>query len=419
MGCEAGGDGLGERRRGASGGGPPVVPEAPLGAASVGTPPSSSLASLSSSGDDENCVVVEGNEFCAVDVGDGGDVAEDSAGAGPVVGALGALVTVVPFFLWGTTMVAMKTVLPHTSSPFFVAAVRCVPAGALILGMAKAQGKAVVPVGAAAWAWVLAFAAVDAAAFQGCLIEGLERTNAGLGSVIIDSQPISVALASAVLFGETLGPRGYLGLVLGVLGISLVEVPAEAAAEMLRGFTDGTMGLGAVGSGLGGLGGAGVPGGGWTGLWDRGEWWMLLAAQSMAAGTIMVRYFSKHIDPVVATGWHLLLGGIPLAALALRDGASDPGGAASLVSHLTGGDWASLGYASVLGGAVGYGVFFYLASKGNLTKLSALTFLTPLFACTAGFVLLGERLDAEQLVGAAITLVAIALITVKTDDAPA
>ena len=28
-------------------------------------------------------------------------------------------------------------------------------------------------------------------------------------------------------------------------------------------------------------------------LWDNGEWWMLLAAQSMAVGTIMVRWVSK------------------------------------------------------------------------------------------------------------------------------
>jgi hypothetical protein len=30
---------------------------------------------------------------------------------------------------------------------------------------------------------------------------------------------------------------------------------------------------------------------------------MLLAAQSMAVGTVMVRWVSKHVDPVVATGW--------------------------------------------------------------------------------------------------------------------
>jgi len=347
--------------------------------------------------DDENCVVVEGNEFCEVDV-------ESSSPAGvaprdsPLGLVLASSLTIVPFFLWGTTMVAMKSVLPHTSSPFFVAAIRCVPAGALILGLAKSQGKGVIPSGTAAWLWVLAFAAVDATAFQGFLIEGLERTNAGLGSVIIDSQPISVALASSILFGETLGVRGYVGLALGVVGISLVEVPAETMSEILSG----------LGHGMPSLGGGNV--------WDRGEWWMLLAAQSMAAGTLMVRYFSKHIDPVVATGWHLLLGGIPLAALALRDGASSSGGVAGLTDQLTGGDWASLGYASVLGGAVGYGVFFYLASKGNLTKLSALTFLTPLFACAAGFVTLGERLDSEQLLGAVITIVAISLITVKKPD---
>ena len=30
---------------------------------------------------------------------------------------------------------------------------------------------------------------------------------------------------------------------------------------------------------------------------------MLLAAQSMAIGTVMVRWVSKYSDPVMATGW--------------------------------------------------------------------------------------------------------------------
>lgn len=37
-------------------------------------------------------------------------------------------------------------------------------------------------------------------------------------------------------------------------------------------------------------------------LWGSGEWWMLLAAQSMAVGTVMVRWVSKYSDPVMATG---------------------------------------------------------------------------------------------------------------------
>lgn len=38
-------------------------------------------------------------------------------------------------------------------------------------------------------------------------------------------------------------------------------------------------------------------------LWGSGEWWMLLSAQSMAIGTVMVRWVSKFSDPVMATGW--------------------------------------------------------------------------------------------------------------------
>lgn len=52
---------------------------------------------------------------------------------------------------------------------------------------------------------------------------------------------------------------------------------------------------------------------------------MLLAAQSMAVGTIMMRWVASKADPVVATGWHMILGGLPLAALALaREGGDLP-----------------------------------------------------------------------------------------------
>ena len=42
---------------------------------------------------------------------------------------------------------------------------------------------------------------------------------------------------------------------------------------------------------------------------------MLLAAQSMAVGTVMVPWVCKFADPVMATGYHMLLGGLPLLAL--------------------------------------------------------------------------------------------------------
>lgn len=67
-------------------------------------------------------------------------------------------------------------------------------------------------------------------------------------------------------------------------------------------------------------------------------------------------------------------------------------------------------YVSLLGSAASYGVFFYNASRGSLTALSSLTFLTPCFAAAGGYLALGESLTPLQLAGAAVTLGAVALI---------
>ena len=59
-------------------------------------------------------------------------------------------------------------------------------------------------------------------------------------------------------------------------------------------------------------------------------------------------------------------------------------------------DALNLFYITMLGSAASYGVFFYNASRGNLTALSSLTFLTPMFAAGTGFLLLGETLTPSQ-----------------------
>lgn len=69
---------------------------------------------------------------------------------------------------------------------------------------------------------------------------------------------------------------------------------------------------------------------------------------------------------------------------------------------------------SLLGSAASYGVFFLNASRGNLTALSSLTFLTPMFAAASGFVFLGERLTPLQLLGAGVTLGAVYLINTNS-----
>ena len=65
---------------------------------------------------------------------------------------LTALILIAPFFLWGTAMVAVKGVIPHTT-PFFMAGIRLVPAGILVLITASIL-KLPQPQTAKAWLWI-------------------------------------------------------------------------------------------------------------------------------------------------------------------------------------------------------------------------------------------------------------------------
>ena len=309
------------------------------------------------------------------------------------------LLLISPFFFWGTSMVAMKELGPHTT-PLFLAAWRLIPAGIVLLLWAQATGRKQ-PSSSMAWLAVALFGLADGTMFQGFLAEGLQRTSAGLGSVIIDSQPLTVALLASLLFGEKLGKVGVLGLGMGVLGLLLLEVPPEMLSN---GFLST---LAASSTDLAASSSSSSLSLSWS-IWDSGEWWMLLAAQSMAIGTVMVRWVAKYCDPVVATGWHMILGGIPLTVLAL---VQDGGELSTKLADITAPDVGLLVYVSLLGSAASYGVFFYEATvRGNLTALSSLTFLTPMFAAAGGYVALGETLTPLQLFGATVTLGAVTLL---------
>jgi drug/metabolite transporter (DMT)-like permease len=295
---------------------------------------------------------------------------------------------IAPFFLWGTAMVAMKGTIDHTT-PFFLAGVRLLPAGVLVLIWAAATGRKQPQTGWA-WAWILLFAIVDGTLFQGFLAQGLSRTGAGLGSVMIDSQPLVVALLAAWLFGEHIGWIGWVGLLIGVTGISLLGLPEDLWGNLAHGAIDPTR----IASDFDQLLAALID------LFNNGQWLMLLAALSMAVGTILSRYVSRHVDPVIATGWHMILGGLPLFGLS---GYYETQQWQQLYSS----DWVAIAYSTILGSALAYGLFFYFAAQGSLTSLSALTFLTPVFALLFGNVFLAETLTTVQSIGVALTLVSI------------
>jgi len=308
--------------------------------------------------------------------------------------ALRWLLMLLPFALWGTAMAAMKPLLEGTD-PLMLASLRLLPAGPVLLLAAFALGRPF-KVAPADWPWLLVFAAVDGSLFQGLLARGLVETGAGLGSVLIDSQPLLVALLARSLFGEAINPVGWLGLLLGLLGILCLGLPADVLRHW---WLEGPVSLGPR-------------------PWSHGELWMLGAAAAMAVGTVLCRFATRGSDPLVVTGWHMLLGGLPLllgAALrpflfSLHGGTAPIGAALPFWPAWNALQWGLMAYASLLGSALAYGLFFWFASSGDLTGFTALTFLTPVFALLCGLLLLDERLQPLQWLGAALALGSVLLI---------
>jgi len=311
---------------------------------------------------------------------------------------LRSVAMLLPFALWGTAMAAMKPLL-EGANPWLLALFRLLPAGVLVL-LAAVALKRPLRVAAADWPWLVAFAVVDGSLFQGLLAQGLGQTGAGLGSVLIDSQPLLVALLARSLFGEAINPVVWSGLLLGLLGILCLGLPAPLLKHW---WLEGPSALDLH-------------------PWSHGELWMLGAAAAMAVGTVLCRYATRHSDPVAITAWHMLLGSGPLllgaliTALVVPEGPDlapaglGPGFWSALWPAWSTGQWALMAYATVLGSALAYGLFFWFASSGDLTGFTALTFLTPVFALLCGVLFLEESLEPLQWVGALLALVSVLLI---------
>ncbi len=291
------------------------------------------------------------------------------------------LLMVLPFALWGTAMAAMAP-LVSSAGPLLVASLRLLPAGVALLIAVPFLGRSWRISLNDIW-WFLIFTFVDACVFQFCLAKGLAETGAGLGSVLIDSQPLMVALLARTIFGDAINPIGWVGLVIGLLGIICLGAPPELLSNWWLMGEPASLGS----------------------LWNNGEIWMLSAAIAMAFGTVLIRFACRESDPVAVTGWHMFLGSLPLIIWHAfeKEWPLSPDWSTF--------EWGLMAYASIFGSALAYGLFFWFANREELTSFSTLAFLTPVFALASGGIWLGERLYLLQWIGALLVLISVVLVS--------
>lgn len=129
----------------------------------------------------------------------------------------------------------------------------------------------------------------------------------------------------------------------------------------------------------------------------------LCAPLCWALATAVMRESQTACDPLAFTACYLALGGVLL-----------------LVTGLAGGDaahwsWSSAGIGAIIFLAVfsstfGFVAYTYLLPYETPARLGTYALVNPAIAVLVGWSLLGERLDAFQLIGAAIIFVGVVLV---------
>jgi probable blue pigment (indigoidine) exporter len=256
---------------------------------------------------------------------------------------------------WGGCFVAIRWGLRDAPVLWF-ATLRALVAGVALVGIATVEGRPR-PAGARSWLLVGLLAVTNASVAFAAMFAGVEGLATGTAAVLANAQPLLILLPAWWLYGERVTARTSVGLAVGFAGLLVVA----------------------------------LPGGG-----GSGAWLSILAAVAITAGTLLSRRLAG-TDIVQAAGWHFLIGGAVLAAVA---------GAVEGVPRIA---WTprfvlALAFLALVGTALAFWAWFTETLRCPLGQLAAWTFLTPVFGIAFGLVLTSERPAGWAVAGMVLVL---------------
>jgi drug/metabolite transporter (DMT)-like permease len=284
--------------------------------------------------------------------------------------ALAAAIVVVLCLSWGFNQVATKLAI-HDIPPLTQATVRSAVAALLIVGWCWLRGIALLKRDGTLWFGLVA-GLLFAAEFI-LIYQGLVYTTATRAVLFIYLAPFFVVLgARIVLPADRFSAAQWLGLSLSFAGMLIafgIPTPALDPRQLI------------------------------------GDLMMVGAALFWAATTLIIK-----ASPLTRASaekvmlYQLVVSAPVMAAVALVIG--------ERITHMPSAlALGSLAYQTVWVVSVTFVVWFALVARFSASRLSAFTFLTPLFGVAAGHVVLGEPLTPAF--AAAVALVAAGLILVN------
>jgi drug/metabolite transporter (DMT)-like permease len=270
--------------------------------------------------------------------------------------------------LWSYAFVAGKIGVTHCP-PLILLAARFSLAGILILGATLVRGDD----WSLSWRDAAIFALLGVAnnaLYLGLGYTGLQSVSAGLGGLIVSANPVFTAGLAALLLGEGMTWRKASGLLLGIIGVTLI---------VWHRLSVGTDSL-------------------------HGIVFTLASLASIVAGTILFKLLAPKGSLWIGNGVQNLAAGIVLTPVALTFADFH---AIDFTPGLVGA-FAFL----VLGGSImAYWLWFHLLKVCGATAASAYHFLMPPLGMLFAYLVLGEHVEARDLLGIIPVALGIYLVT--------
>jgi DME family drug/metabolite transporter len=281
--------------------------------------------------------------------------------------SISAFYLVLSGLLWGTGGL-IGTLFGQAAglSAMSVATYRLLAGGGLIVTFLTLTGKRW-PTGRAAWTRI-AVNGLLSALFQSCYFAAISLTSVSLATLVtIGGTPVIVAIVEQARGRRALGRAGVTTIVMALAGLGLL---------------------------------VGFPGGGFSETAMLASTGMaLLSAAGFAAVTLIATSPVPDLDELTLNGFGFSLGGMALLPLAAMTGGLGfrPG-------------LASTGLLTALGigpTAVAYTLYFRGLRKASASTGALLSLIEPLTAAVLAALVLGNRLSATGIAGAAILLAAV------------
>ena len=275
--------------------------------------------------------------------------------------------------VWGVAFVGLKEVVAH-GPPVTLAGARFVLGGALLLPLLGRMAQAGPPAGRRARPVsaqeVLLVALLQTTLLYGLGFLGIQRTTAGASALLLNTNPVMVALLAWPMLGERLRLTSAAGIVLAVGGVATV----------------------ALGSGFGSPVGIAL---------------LLAAALAWASASIVIKRMGA-VDLVRLSCLQMLAGGFPLLALGIVFEHRLP--------HPTPAAWAWFVFLVIPATAVNFALWFRLLERYSATAMTSWLFLIPVFGVLSGAVFLDEPIGWRIIVGGLLVVLGLILTQRQAKD---